>query len=82
VETLVPGERFIPCVIGPGYIFELAFDQWFRTKGSDVMSTVLGYLFLPTELLWDAGTRPFSIILWYFWYSVMLVGTTQYCQYY
>jgi hypothetical protein len=29
----------------------------------DVISTILGYLFLPTELLWDAGTRPSSTLL-------------------
>jgi hypothetical protein len=38
-----PQWTFLPVSIDPGYILQLAFDQWFRTKGRDVMSTVLGY---------------------------------------
>jgi hypothetical protein len=51
------------------------------------MSTVLGYLFLPTELLWDAGTTSSSTLLYYFWYPsslicyLVLAGTTGTLQY-
>jgi hypothetical protein len=51
------------------------------------MSTVLGYLFLPTELLWDAGTRPSSTLMQYFRYSstllyyLVLTGTAGTLQY-
>jgi hypothetical protein len=39
----------------------------------DTMGTVLRYLFLPTELLWDAGTRPSSALLQYCWYPSTLL---------
>jgi hypothetical protein len=73
--------------IGPGYIFQSILYQWFRTKGSDIMGTVLRYLFLHTELLWGAGTRPSSAHLEYSWYPStllyypVLVSTTGTLQY-
>jgi hypothetical protein len=57
---------------------------------SDIMGTVLRYLFLPTELLWGAGTRPSSVHLQYCWYPSTLLyypllvsttGTLQYLNY-
>jgi hypothetical protein len=43
------------------------------TSESDVMGTVLRYLFLPTELLLAAGTRPSSAHLQYCWYPGTLL---------
>jgi hypothetical protein len=54
---------------------------------TDVMSTVLGYMFLPTELLRDADTRPSSTLLLYLWYystllyDLVLAGTAGTLQY-